>query len=100
MEIDFDPVKNHSNQRKHGVPLHWVTELDWSRSLVKVDDRHAYTEVREIAYGPIGDRLYCVVFTRRDTGLRVISLRKANQREFDQYVRQIEATDTRREPSH
>jgi len=41
--------------------------------------------VREIGYGVIGNRLYCVVFTQRGDTMRVISLRKANAREARQY---------------
>ncbi|MDB5992493.1 MAG: Ribonuclease toxin, BrnT, of type toxin-antitoxin system [Herbaspirillum sp.] len=44
-----------------------------------------------IGYAPMkSDRLYCVVFIRRANGLRIISLRKANQREFDYYVSKID----------
>lgn len=93
MKIDFDPVKDLSNLSKHGVSLGLASHIDWSQALVKPDDRNNYAEVREIGYGPIGDRLYCVVFTRRESHLRIISLRKANEREFDRYVRQIEASD-------
>ncbi|MDX6010338.1 BrnT family toxin [Cupriavidus necator] len=38
-----------------------------------------------MAYGPIGRRLYCPVFTIRGNTLRVISLRKANSREVRDY---------------
>lgn len=95
MEIDFDPGKDVSNHQKHGVSLSLARHIDWSQTLMKIDDRLNYLETREIGYGPVGDRLYCVVFTRRENHLRIISLRKANQREFDRYVRQIEATGTR-----
>lgn len=91
MLFDFDREKNRINRDKHGVDLAWAAHMDWVQTLVKIDDRRVYAEVREIGYGPIGDRLYCVVFTRRGDVLRIISLRKANQREFDRYVRQIEA---------
>lgn len=41
--------------------------------------------MREIGYAVIDDRLYCVVFTQRGEAFRVISLRKANNREIDRY---------------
>ncbi len=102
MWVEFDQAKDKANQAKHGVGLALARHLDWSMTLVKVDDRNDYDEVREIGYGPIADRLYCVVFTRRGDGLRIISLRKANNREFDRYVRQIEtqASRPRRKPEH
>lgn len=75
------------------MSLGLARSLDWAQTLIKHDVRNHYAEIREIGYGPIKDRLYCVVFTRRDNRLRIISLRKANEREFDRYVRQIEASD-------
>jgi len=96
MWIEFDPAKDLINRGKNGVSLALARHQDWALALVKVDDRNDYAEVREIGNGPIGDRLYCVVFTRRGDGLRIISLRKANDREFDRYVSQIETQAPRR----
>ena len=42
-----------------------------------------------IALAPIGERLYCVVYVGRENDRRIISLRKANQREFDYYEQEI-----------
>nr|WP_315598715.1 BrnT family toxin [uncultured Cupriavidus sp.] len=53
-----------------------------------VDDRRDYGEVREIGFGVIGGRLYCVVFTQRGEIMHIISLRKANKREVTNYVEQ------------
>jgi uncharacterized DUF497 family protein len=52
------------------------------------DARRDYGELREIGYGLIGDRLYCVVFVQRDQALHIISLRKANSTEVANYVNQ------------
>jgi len=94
MEITFDTEKNQSNLSKHGVSLSDAAQLDWDIAWTEPDDRHDYGEVREIGYAPMkNDRLYCVVFTRRANGLRIISLRKANQREFDYYVSKIDTAD-------
>ncbi|NYT25899.1 BrnT family toxin [Alcaligenaceae bacterium] len=85
MEITYDPAKDKSNQRKHGVSLSQATEIDWSQVMAKVDTRQDYGEVREIGYAVMADRLYCVVFTRRAGKMHVISLRKANSREVRNY---------------
>ena len=52
-----------------------------------------YGEPRHIGYGPIGRRLYCVVFVDQGGTLRIISLRKANNREIDRYEIQINSPD-------
>ena len=38
-----------------------------------------------MAYGYIGDRLHALAYVRRNTNIRVVSLRKANDREQDRY---------------
>lgn len=81
MEITFDPAKNESNFAKHGVELAIAAEFDWSEVMAYVDARRDYREVREIGFGLIGDRLYCVVFVQRGESFHIISLRKANNRE-------------------
>jgi uncharacterized DUF497 family protein len=43
-----------------------------------------------IGYALQGERLYCVVFTDRGTVRRIISLRKANNREIMRYVQACE----------
>lgn len=43
-----------------------------------------------IGYALMGDRLYCVVFTDRGEIRRIISLRKANNREIKKYVQAVE----------
>ncbi|AGR70150.1 BrnT family toxin [Burkholderia pseudomallei] len=88
MDITFDPTKNKTNIAKHGVSLALAAQLDWSDVLSYVDDRRDYSEVREVGFGVIGDRLYCVVFTQRGDSMHIISMRKANKREVKSYVEQ------------
>ncbi|WP_420890653.1 BrnT family toxin [Cupriavidus gilardii] len=54
-----------------------------------MDERRQYGETRYIAYGPIGTRLRCLVFTIRGDTLPAISLRKANFREVRDYEQEI-----------
>lgn len=88
MKITFDPIKDQANQLKHGVSLTLARKLDWSELFAKPDTRRDYGELREISYGVIDSRLYCMVFTRRGSHIHIISLRKANSREVQNYVQQ------------
>lgn len=88
MDITFDPAKNEINIAKHGVSLSLAEKLDWSEMMAYVDDRNDYREVREVGFGVIADRLYCVVFTQRGNSMHIISMRKANKREVKSYVEQ------------
>lgn len=46
-----------------------------------MDDRKDYGETRYRALGFMEERLHALVFTETQVGIRVISFRKANQRE-------------------
>ncbi len=85
MNTTFDPVKDALNLTKHGISLAQAARLDWDNALVSPDDRHAYGEIRQLALAPMDGRLWVVVFTDRPEGRRVISLRKANLREYRRY---------------
>lgn len=93
MQFAFDPAKDALNRAKHGVSLSAAARLDWNRVLAKLDTRTDYGEPRQIGYGPIGRRLYCVVFVDRGDTLRIMSLRKANNREIGRYETQISSSD-------
>jgi uncharacterized protein len=89
MHIEFDPVKDVSNQAKHGVSLAFAEELEWGSALVWVDTRFEYGEVRMIALAPKTNVLYYVAFVDRERARRIISLRRANRREVKHYVESI-----------
>ena len=84
MHIVFDPEKDATNLSKHGVSLAAAAQLDWDAALAWIDDRADYGELRIVALAPIGDRLF---FVDRDEARRIISLRRANRREVNHYVR-------------
>jgi uncharacterized DUF497 family protein len=66
-----------------------MERFEWESALVFVDDREDYGELREIAIGCIGIRLYYSVFaTQEEDTVRVISLRPANRAEARRYGRE------------
>ena len=89
MRIEFDDSKDEANQDKHGLSLAFAVELDWENSLVWVDARKEYGEVRMIALAPSTGILYYVAFVDRNEVRRIISLRRANRREVKHYVKSI-----------
>lgn len=93
MNFEFDPNKDELNQIKHGISLASAAQLDWPSALIWDDTRKEYGEPRQIALTPLNDRLYCVVFVKRNNIYRIISLRKANSREFKHYAAQTNTTD-------
>lgn len=89
MQIEFDPVKDATNQTKHGLSLGMADQLDWEAALVWVDDRLDYKEMRMIALAPQTNILYCVAFVDRGEARRIISLRRANRREVKHYAEHV-----------
>ncbi len=85
MEYEWDEAKADRNAACHGVSFESITDFDWTKASVLEDNRNDYGERRFIAYGPIGNRLHCLVFTLRGERIRIISLRKANSREVKRH---------------
>ena len=86
MHYEFDPVKDDSNFKKHGLRLSDAESFDWETAWVLEDGRQAYAERRYEAKGYVGERLCVMVFCLRANAVRVISLRKANLREVKSYA--------------
>ena len=71
-----------------GLAFSLADDLDWSTALIVEDPRKDYGERRYQAIGMIGEDLHMLVFTPRDSGVHVISPRRANQRERTRYATQ------------
>jgi uncharacterized protein len=85
VKIEFDAAKNIVNRDKHGISLGDAARLDWNQMIVSIDLKREYGEIREIGLAPLGDRVYFVAFVRRQGVIRIIGLRKANNREIRKY---------------
>lgn len=90
MRYVFDPAKDAVNQAKHGVSLALAEVLFAGPHVSMKNDRFDYGEVRQVAFGYIQDRLFVCVYADREAERRVISLRKANQREVNRYGENLE----------
>jgi uncharacterized protein len=85
MEYEWDAEKAAANIAKHGVPFERVAQFEWDEAQIEEDDRRPYGERRFYALGMIEGRIHALIFTRRGEAVRVISLRKANDRERRRY---------------
>ncbi|MFY1071708.1 MULTISPECIES: BrnT family toxin [Pseudomonas] len=88
MDLEYDPAKRIANLEKHGVDFEDARDFGFSTALVWSDERFDYGEVRWVAIGFLGKRLHVICFTETETGIRVISFRKANKREVKQHGNQ------------
>lgn len=87
MEIEWDNAKRKQTLKERGLDFADVAFVDWDQALTLQDSRQDYAEIRFITYAPIRNRLCVVAWCYRGQNLRVISLRKANTREVNKYVK-------------
>lgn len=79
------------NLAKHGLDFDDARLLDWDNATFLEDRRFDYPEPRYWAFAMRGIRLYVVTFCLRRGNVRIISFRKANDREAKRYGRKTEA---------
>jgi uncharacterized DUF497 family protein len=63
------------------LPFGRAAEFGWEEAAFFEDSRNPYPERRFVAIGYLDGRLHVLCFTPIPGGVRIISLRKANNRE-------------------
>jgi uncharacterized protein len=91
MTFEWDERKNRANIRKHGFDFAEAEEMFRGFLLARPDTREDYGEERWIGIGMIRGRIAFVTFAvLSDDTIRVISVRKANHEERDDYQEAIQ----------
>ena len=85
MELEWDEAKRLANVQKHGLDFAEVSSLDWDNATFLEDARRKYSEPRFWAFAMKGPWLHVVTFCLRGAKVRVISFRKANDREVKRH---------------
>jgi uncharacterized protein len=78
MNVTWDPAKNRENQRKHGISFDDAKAVFQDPDRIEVLDDRDYGEERWVAIGTMGKIVALVVYTERNSGIRLISARKAD----------------------
>jgi len=86
MDFEWNDAKAAGNLSKHQVPFEYAARafLDPLR-VDEPDERHEYGEDRCITMGKIEGRVFVVAYVMRGHSIRLISARKANEREQKRY---------------
>jgi uncharacterized protein len=79
--VSFDPGKQHLTLQMRGLDMARSAEIFAGSTLTVEDTRLDYDEPRWITVGYLDQRMVVLVWTYRDETTRIISLRKANDRE-------------------
>jgi uncharacterized DUF497 family protein len=86
MGFEWDEQKREANLAKHGVDFRRMVTLFEGDNFVEIeDDREDYGETRLTVLGEIDGRIYAVAYTWREGKRRIISARRANDREQRKY---------------
>ena len=88
--VEWDDEKNKINKRKHGISFETAAEvfLDENR-IDDYDEIHSNFEERIKVIGMVGEIL-TVIYTERGESYRIISARKANKKERNDYYGQYD----------
>lgn len=81
MKISFDPAKRAKTLQMRGLDFADALKVMNGPILTLEDDRYDYPEPRFQTYGLLNERLVMMVWTATDDGIRIISMRKCNDRE-------------------
>lgn len=85
MRIEFDTDKREKTLAERHLDFARAGEVFAGPTLDLPDDRFDYGEPRTATLGYLDGRLVVVVWTPRGEARRVISMRKANEREQQRY---------------
>jgi hypothetical protein len=86
MNFEWDETKSEACFAQRGFDFAYAARAFFDPDrVVQVDTRRSYGEERYQLMGMIERRLFVLVYTPRHEALRIISARKANQREIRHY---------------
>ena len=86
MTVQFNEAKRKSTLETRGLDMARADEVFAGSTLTVRDQRREYGESRFITIGFLDDRMVVLVWTPRNEDLRIISMRKANEREQALYA--------------
>jgi uncharacterized protein len=87
--FEWDDAKAAANWRDHGVSFHHALKAFRDRfAIERFDDREGYGEERINRLGICDGVILHVTYTERGERIRIISARRANRHEQDDYYRE------------
>ncbi len=81
MKIEFDPAKRNATLQIRGLDMARAPDVFAGATLTVEDNRKDYGEPRYITIGFLANRMVILAWTQRGKVRRIISMRKANERE-------------------
>ena len=85
MSVEFDPNKRQTTLAERSLDMAQAGSVFAGPTLTIEDDRKNYGEKRYITIGFLDNRMVVLAWTQRGPNKRIISMRKANDREQAHY---------------
>lgn len=89
MRIGYDPAKRLRTLAERGLDFDDAARVFAGLTYTVPDERADYGEERFLTFGLLDDRMVVLVWTPRDDGRRIISMRYANDRERQRLWRRL-----------
>jgi uncharacterized protein len=89
VQIEFDTDKREQTLNERGLDFARAVEVFAGRHFTAEDLREDFGEPRYITIGLLDERLIVMVWTPRGEARRMISMRKANEREQARYTHKL-----------
>jgi uncharacterized DUF497 family protein len=97
VELEWDERKRLSNLRKHRIDFADLEPMFEGPVSDKADRRRDYGEDRRIAVGRVSGMIVSAVYTWRGEARRIISARRANRHEREDFYRHTVQEDDQRQ---
>jgi uncharacterized protein len=92
MGFEYDRAKSDENKRKHGIDFEEVQALWDDPALVEIparaNDEPRWLLIGKISLGETGEKLWSAFIARRGKNVRLISVRRAREKEAEFYESQ------------
>lgn len=90
MKIEYDQNKRDRTLLERGLDFARAGEVFAGLHFTSEDNRQDYGETRQITVGKLDSRLVVMVWTQRDKARRIVSMRKANEREIKRFEKYLD----------
>ena len=90
MQLEFDSIKRDKTLAERSLDFSRAGDVFAGKHFTAPDERQEYAEDRFITVGVLDARLVVVIWTPRGEVRRIISMRKANDREKSFYAQHLD----------
>ena len=84
MDFEWDEEKSQADKSKHGIVFNTAIELWDDQDRIEIQTNFP-TENRNALIGKLGNKLWTAIFTQRKDAIRIISVRRARNKETKLY---------------